>query len=106
VSNVYADGKTAPWGGTVWFVLDSGSRVQSGTVSVDLHVVLARTAALLGEDYGWRNFTSRYYLDSVPFGIEFGPADASLYGAGAARFTLRVSRFCLVAGATLSDGGC
>ena len=106
VSNVFSAGKTAPWGGTVWLVLDQGSRVRNGTVSLDLHVVLERTAALLREDYGWANFTSRYYLDSVPFGIEFGPGDASLYGAGPARFTLRVSRFCLVAGVTLSDGGC
>ena len=35
-SNVFPGGRTAPWGGTIWLVLNPAEVVNTGTVSVDL----------------------------------------------------------------------
>ncbi len=104
--NVFGNGHTQPWGGTVYFILDSADVVRSGTVGVDLSTVLSEVGTLLEHTYGWSNFRSTYWLDTVPFGMEFGPESATLTGAGPAYFTLRLSSYCLGAGMTLSEPAC
>ncbi len=106
VSNLFAKGQTAPWGGTVWFVLNKADVVARGTVSVDLSYVISVVGALLQNDYGWRDFRKSYWLDSIPFGMEFGPQDGALYGTGPSYFSLRVSSYCLEVGTRLSDAAC
>ena len=100
-SNVYGAGRTAPWGGTVWFVLNAADVVDKGSVSVNLSSVLSAVAGLLQENYGWHNFGENYWLDTIPFGMEFGPQDGSVTGSGASHFSLKLSAFCLQPGTTL-----
>ena len=78
----------------------------TGTVSVDLSTVLSEVGTLLEHNYGWSDFRSTYWLDTVPFGMEFGPESATLTGAGPSYFTLRLSSYCLGAGMTLSEPVC
>lgn len=106
VSNVFHDGHTAPWGGTVWLVPDAGDRVARGTVSVDLGAALHAVGALLERNYGWRNFASKYWLDTVAFGIEFGPNPPDPYGDGPAPFTFELSAYCLASRTTTSAARC
>jgi len=106
VSNVYGDGHTEPWGGTVWFVLDEGHIVEKGTVSVDLSSVLSKVGTLLQDNYGWRSFSTHHWLDTIPFGMEFGPESGALFGAGASHFSLHMSSYCLSVGTTLLQANC
>lgn len=106
VSNVFQGGHTVPWGGTVWFILDQAHTVSKGTVSVDLSTVLSEVGALLQNNYGWTRFRSHYWLDTIPFGMEFGPESATPSGAGPSSFSLRLSSYCLGAGMTLSEASC
>ena len=106
VSDVYQNGQTAPWGGAVWVVLDNNDLVSKGTVSVDLSSVLSSVGALLENDYHWSGFSRRYWLDSIPFGMEFGPESASNSGAGSSYFSLKLSSYCLDVGTTLRDSEC
>src|SRR2546423_935588 len=62
VNNVYEKGRTAPWGATVWLVLDAAHIVKNGSVSVDLSTALDAVGALLQNNYGWSNFGSNYWL--------------------------------------------
>jgi hypothetical protein len=39
--NVFPGGRTQPWGGTIWLVLDDAHAVKQGTVSVDLSAALS-----------------------------------------------------------------
>jgi hypothetical protein len=105
-TNVYPDGKTAPWGGTVWFVLDAAHSVKSGSVSVDLSVVLDAVGGLLRDVYGWNDFASNYWLDTIAFGMEFGPADGDLYGSGPIDFAMDLTSYCLEGGTTVTDARC
>ena len=52
-SNIDRAGRTAPWGGTLWFVLDQADTAGSGRVSVDLSAVLSAAGVLLRDNYGW-----------------------------------------------------
>ena len=106
VSNVFGAGHTVPWGGTVYFILNKADVVNMGTVSVDLSTVLSEVGTLLQNDYGWHDFAQRYWLDTVPFGIEFGPESAAPYGAGSAYFSWQLSSYCLGVGTTLADAAC
>ncbi|MGO9962528.1 MAG: GH12 family glycosyl hydrolase domain-containing protein [Acidimicrobiales bacterium] len=106
VSNVFAKGQTAPWGGAVWFVLNRDDVVAKGTVSVDLSYVLSVVGALLQNNYGWSEFRENYWLDSVPFGMEFGPQAGTPYGTGSTYFSLRLSSYCLEVGIELSHATC
>jgi hypothetical protein len=106
VSNVYSNGATAAWGGTVWLVLNSADVVHDGTVSIDISSVLSAVGTLLQDNYGWHDFRKRYFLDSVPFGIEFGPSDGAVLSAGPSRFSLRLSSYCLEIHTTLEQAAC
>jgi hypothetical protein len=106
VSNVLGDGHTVPWGGTVWFVLDKGHAVRAGTVSVDLSTVLSEVGTLLQNSYGWHDFSRTYWLDTVPFGMEYGPDSETVTGTGPADFDLRLSSYCLEVGTTVSQAAC
>ena len=77
-SNVYGNGQTAPWGGTVWLVLNQAETVSNGAVSVDLSSALSAVGTLLEHNYGWHDFRKTYWLDALPFGIEYGPENGSL----------------------------
>jgi hypothetical protein len=106
VSNVFRDGHTQPWGGTVWLVLDGAHRVSDGTVRVDLSSALGAVGTLLEQNYGWSDFRNRYWLDTIAFGMEYGPADADPYGAGPTRFSLDLRSYCLGVGVTLDADSC
>jgi hypothetical protein len=106
VSNVFQRGHTEPWGGTVWFVLNKSNTVHTGTVSVDLSTVFSEVGTLLQNNYGWADFQRNYWLDTVPFGMEFGPESGTLTGAGSSYFSLRLSSYCLGVGTTVSDATC
>jgi Glycosyl hydrolase family 12 len=105
-NNVYRDDQTAPWGGTFWFVLNKNDAVDRGTVNVDLSSVLAAVGNLLQHDYGWTGFERSYWLDTIPFGMEFGPSSGALTGEGSSRFSLRVESFCLDTDSTVSTAAC
>ncbi|HXQ60901.1 MAG TPA: hypothetical protein VN796_01135 [Acidimicrobiales bacterium] len=105
VSNIGEGGHTAPWGGTIWMVLDKADVVRSGTVSVDLSSALSAVGSLLRNNYGWGDFQKSYWLDTLPFGMEYGP-EGALAGAGPADFTLNLSSYCLDVEAEPSGGAC
>jgi hypothetical protein len=106
VSNVFRDGQTVPWGGTVWFVLDERDAVRTGTVSVDLSTVLSEVGTLLQNSYGWNNFSGTYWLDTIPFGMEYGPESGKPLGADPVQFSLRLSSYCLEVGTTVAQATC
>jgi hypothetical protein len=105
-SNIFRAGQTVPWGGTVWLVLDHSDAVRSGTVSVDLSAALAAVGDLLERNYGWTDFGTSYWLDTIPFGIEYGPESGTLTGAGPSYFSLGISAYCLSVAATVSGSAC
>jgi hypothetical protein len=105
-SDVYPKGRTEPWGGALWFVLDEADRVSSGSVSVDLSSVLSAVATLLQNSYGWRNFKRSYWLDTIPFGMEFGPQAGTVTGSGSSYFSLELSAYCLEPATTLLHARC
>ncbi len=93
-------------GGTVWFVLNHADTVSRGTVSVDLSAVLSDVGTLLQRDYGWSSFRESYWLDSIPFGMEFGPESGLLSGADPADFSFNVSSYCFEVEPTPSGAAC
>jgi hypothetical protein len=105
-SNIDRNGRTAPWGGTVWFVLNRADVVGRGLVSVDLTAVLAAAGLLLRDNYGWPDLERHYWLDTVPFGVEFGPASGDPLDAGPSRFSAQISAYCLDVRTTLPDALC
>jgi hypothetical protein len=106
VNNVYGSGHTAPWGGTVWIVLDAARTVKHGAITVDLSSALAGVGSLLENRYGWSNFATTYWLDTIAFGMEYGPDDADPYGAGPVDFALHLRSYCLGVGTTVSAARC
>jgi len=105
-SNIYRGGRTAPWGGTLWFVPDRASLVGHGQVSVDLSAVLSAAGLLLHRNYGWPDLGTHYWLDTAPFGLEFGPAGGDPVDSGPSRFSVRISAYCLDVRSTLPDATC
>jgi Glycosyl hydrolase family 12 len=105
-SNIERNGRTAPWGGTLWFVPDQADLVHSGRVRVDLSAVLSTAGLLLHANYGWPDFKRRYWLDTASFGIEFGPPSGDPMDPGPSRFSARISAYCLDVGTTLPDAAC
>jgi hypothetical protein len=105
-SNIYQGGITAPWGGTLWFVPDRADVVGHGHFSVDLSAVLAAASRLLRDNYGWPDLSRHYWLDTAPFGVEFGPAGGNPVDSGPSRFSVRISAYCLEARTTLPDATC
>ena len=102
VSNVYGNDQTAPWGGAVFVVLNGEDIVNQGTVSVDISSVLSAVGGLLQEDFHWSDFSRRYWLDTIPFGMEFGPQSGTLSGTDPTHFLLRLASYCLNVATTLS----
>jgi hypothetical protein len=80
--------------------------VGSGSVRVDLSSALGAVGTLLEQNYGWSDFRNRYWLDTIAFGMEYGPADANPYGDGPARFSLDLRSYCLGVGVTLAADSC
>jgi hypothetical protein len=76
------------------------------TVSVDLSTVLSKVGTLLQNHYGWKDFGTHYWLDTIPFGMEYGPQSGTITGAGSSYFSLRLSSYCLDVGSTLSAATC
>jgi hypothetical protein len=105
-SNIDAAGRTAGWGGTLWFVLDHADMVSRGRVSVDLSGVLSAAELLLHDNYGWPPLGRRYWLDTASFGVEFGPASANPTDSGPSRFTVQISAYCLAVASTLATATC
>jgi hypothetical protein len=105
-SNVGSNGWTASWGGTLWFVASPNDRVHRGRVSVDLSAVLRSAGRILQDTYHWPSPAHHYWLDTISFGIEFGPRSADPYDSGPADFSARISAFCLTARGTLAHATC
>jgi len=105
-SNIDPGGRTAPWGGTLWFVLDRADVVGDGLVSVDLSAVFSAAGQLLHDNYGWPELAQHYWLDTAPFGVEFGPASGNPMDAGPSRFSVRISAYCLDVRSTLPAASC
>jgi hypothetical protein len=105
-SNIERNGRTAPWGGTLWFVLVRTDVVGHGLVSVDLTAVLSAAGLLLRDNYGWPELGRHYWLDTVPFGVEFGPASGDPLDPGPSRFSAQISAYCLDVRTTLPDAPC
>jgi len=105
-SNIETAGRTAPWGGTLWFVLHQADIVSHGQVSVDLSAVLSAADRLLRGSYGWPELGRRYWLDTASFGLEFGPASGNPTDSGPSRFSVRISRYCLAVRSSLTAAGC
>jgi hypothetical protein len=105
-SNIHSAGETAATGGTVWLLLNSADAVASGTISVDLSSVFSAVGNLLQSDYGWSNVEADYWLDTIPFGMEFGPQPASVGSTGPSNFSWNVSSDCLDVGMTLASATC
>jgi hypothetical protein len=105
-SNVRSGGRTAPWGGTLWFVPSQAAVVRHGRVKVDLTAVLGAASRLLQDDYGWPELGRRYWLDTASFGAEFGPASGSPMDGGPARFSVQISAYCLDVRSTLQHAAC
>jgi hypothetical protein len=105
-SNVYRGGRTAPWGGTLWFVLNQASVVGHGVVSVDLSAVLSAAGLLLQDNYAWPELGQHYWLDTASFGVEFGPASGDPMDSGPSRFSAQISAYCLDVRSTLLGAAC
>ena len=105
-TNIYQAGATAPWGGTVWIVLNPADVVRQGTVTVDLSSALAAAGTLLQKNYGWSAFKDDHWLDTISFGMEFGPENADPYGSGSSYFLWKLTSDCLEVGATVAKAGC
>ena len=105
-SNIYRDGRTAPWGGTLWFVPGQADVVGHGQVSVDLSSVLSAAGLLLHDNYGWAELQQHYWLDTASFGIEFGPASGEPLDSGPSDFSARISADCLDVRSTPQDASC
>jgi hypothetical protein len=106
VNNIYGGGQTVPWGGTVWLVLDKADITQQGAVNVDISAALADVGSLLQTKYGWAPFASNYWLDTIAFGMEYGPKNADPFGKGPANFSLNLSSYCLQTATTVDAAGC
>jgi hypothetical protein len=87
-------------------VPDRADVVRAGRASVDLSAVLAAAGRLLRDSYGWSDLASRYWLDTVSFGVEFGPPGGRAGDAGPSRFSARVSMYCLAVRATVASASC
>jgi hypothetical protein len=105
-NNIYGGGHTAAWGGTIWIVLNSADATQQGTVTVDLSAALAAAGTVLQNNYGFAPFASTYWLDTIAFGMEFGPQSANAYGDGPAKFSLGLNSYCLQTGSTVPAVTC
>jgi hypothetical protein len=104
VNNVFGGGHTQPWGGTVWLV--PAAPTAQGTVTVDISAALTTVGSLLQKTYGWAPFANRYWLDTIAFGLEYGPGNADPYGSGPATFALDIGKYCLQPGSTVSSASC
>ena len=83
-----------------------GDVVPAGTVSVDVTKALSEVGTLLERDYGWSDFASHYWLDTIPFGMEVGPVNAQPWGTGSTNFTLGLSSYCFGLNATVAHPKC
>ncbi len=105
-SNIDRNGRTAPWGGTLWFVPSRADVVGHGRVSVDLGAVLSAAGLLLHDNYGWPELGRHYWLDTASFGLEFGPASGNPTDSGPSRFSAQISAYCLDVRSTVLDAAC
>jgi hypothetical protein len=104
--NVYQGGRTAPWGGAVWLVINHTDALRNGTITVDLSMALAAVDQLLQHNYSWSSLEGNYWLDTIAFGMEFGLDSGDPYGAGPTNFSLTVRSFCLDLKTTVSKAAC
>jgi Glycosyl hydrolase family 12 len=105
-SNIDRYGRTAPWGGTLWFVPGEDDVVRRGRVSVDLSAVFSAAGLLLHDNYGWPELGQHYWLDTSSFGVEFGPASGNPLDSAPSRFSAQISAYCLDVRSTLLDAAC
>ena len=85
---------------------DQADVVGRGRVSVDLSAVLSTAGLLLRANYGWPELGQRYWLDTVSFGVEFGPTSGDPMDSGPSSFSAEISAYCLDVGSTLVDASC
>src|ERR1039457_4233762 len=73
----------------------AGRPFHTTTGSTPLRKGRPAAGKLLEHNYGWASFSHNYWLDTVAFGMEYGPQDADPYGDGPASFSLDISSYCL-----------
>ena len=105
-TNIGRNGDTAPWGGTLWFVPSRAEVIHHGHVSVDLSAVLSEAGRLLHDDFDWLDPAQHYWLDTVSFGVEFGPANGKPLDSGPSQFSFRISSYCLNVKSGLANATC
>jgi hypothetical protein len=105
-SNIDRGGRTAPWGGTLWFIPGRAGVVGHGLVSVDLSAVLSAAGRILHDDYGWPELGRHYWLDTASFGVEFGPASGDPMDSGPSQFSVQLSAYCLDVRSAPPDAAC
>jgi Glycosyl hydrolase family 12 len=105
-SNIDRDGRTASWGGTLWFVSSQAGVASHGRVSVNLSAVFSAAGLLLQNNYGWLDLAQHYWLDTASFGVEYGPASGDPMDSGPARFSAQISSYCLDVRSPLTDAAC
>jgi hypothetical protein len=105
-TNISGGGRTAPWGGTVWLVLDRSHTVTSGSIAVDLSAALAAAGRVVQDHFGWSSFADTYWLDTIAFGMEFGPSGGDPYSAGPTPFSMDLPVYCLDVGTTVAAADC
>ncbi len=113
-STIDSTGRTGAEGGTVYVVLKPAfephpardPKEVGGTVSVDLSSVYATVGKLLeSRPFDWKGFATSHWLDTIPFGVEFGPlsGDDAYKPGDKAYFTMTVSKFCLSTGVSVES---
>jgi hypothetical protein len=75
-------------------------------VRVDLSAVLAAAGRLLHDTYGWPEPAQHSWLDTVSFGIEFGPPSGNPIDSGPLHVSARISAFCLGVRTALLEATC
>ena len=107
-SNIDRNGRTAPWGGTLWFVPDQADVVGHGRVSVDLStVLLARPGVLLHDDYGWPELGRATTGSTRRVRRRVRPGERrTRWTQGRSRFSAQISAYCLDPGSTLDRAPC
>ena len=75
-------------------------------MSVDLSAVLSVAGRIVHDVYGWPDLGAHYWLDTAPFGVEFGPASGKPMDSGPSQFSVRISAYCLDVRSTLQHAAC
>jgi hypothetical protein len=89
---------------TIDLVLDKPEATPGDEVGVELSQALHVAGQLLKKYYNFDD--SSYWLNTIDFGLEFGPAAGSDAAAGSAYFSSKIGSYCLHVGVILATATC